>query len=55
MIYFSFEQYLIMIGIRSLEYTYSDKTLFNNISIKHFLKCYEQGFSAHKALLLLNN
>lgn len=49
----SFENYLIMIGIRSSEYTYEDKTLFENID--YFKQCYEQHLSAYKALLFLND
>ncbi len=47
----SFEKYLIVVGIRSLEYTYSDEILFNNI--EYFRKCYEDNLSAYKALLFL--
>lgn len=47
----TFEHYLIMVGIRSLEYTYTDAELFNNI--EHFRTCYKKGLSAYKALLLL--
>ena len=47
------EQYLIMIGIRSLEYTYSDEELFNNI--EYFKSCNKDGLSAYKALLFLRD
>jgi hypothetical protein len=49
----SFEDYLIMIGIRSLEYTYTDEILFTNKD--YFKKCYEQNLSAYKALLFLHD
>ncbi len=49
----SFEKYLIVVGIRSLEYTYSDKVLFDNI--EYFKQCYEQHLSAYKALLFLHD
>jgi hypothetical protein len=47
----SFEDYLILIGIRSLEYTYTDEVLFENKD--YFKKCYKQNLSAYKALLCL--
>ena len=43
-----FEHYLIMVGIRSVDYTYTDKELFQ--SIDYFRKCYEKNLSAYKAL-----
>lgn len=46
-----FEDYLILIGIRSLEYTYTDEVLFENKD--YFKKCYNQNLSAYKALLFL--
>lgn len=49
----TFEQYLIMIGIRSEEYGYLDHELFDNI--EYFKKCYYEGLSAYKALLYLND
>ena len=49
----SFEDYLIMIGIRSLEYTYTDEVLFTNKD--YFKKCYKQNLSAYKALLFLHD
>jgi hypothetical protein len=45
------EQYLITVGIRSLEYTYTDKELFSNLD--YFKKCHRRGLSAYKALLFL--
>jgi hypothetical protein len=45
------EQYLIMVGIRSIEYEYSDEELFNNL--EYFKKCHRRGLSAYKALLFL--
>lgn len=47
----TFDHYLIMVGIRSLEYTYTDEEIFSNI--EHFKMCYKRGISAYKALLLL--
>ena len=49
----TFEKYLIMVGIRSHEYTYTDEQLFENI--EYFKKCYELNFSPYKALLFLND
>lgn len=46
-----FEDYLIEIGIRSLEYSYKDKQLFENKA--YFKKCYDNNLSAYKALLFL--
>lgn len=48
-----FEFYLIMVGIRSLEFTHSDETLSNNI--EYFRKCYKDNLSAYKALLMLSD
>jgi hypothetical protein len=45
------EQYLIMVGIRSIEYSYTDEELFNNL--EYFKKCHRRGLSAYKALLFL--
>ena len=47
----NFDKYLIRVGIRSLEYDYSDDILFDNI--EYFKGCYEDGLSAYKALLFL--
>lgn len=47
----NFENYLIMIGIRSLEFDYSDDILFKH---KYYYKnCYNNNISAYKALLFL--
>jgi hypothetical protein len=48
---YTLEHYLINVGIRSAEYTYSDETLFDNID--YFRCCYEKDMSAYKALLFL--
>ena len=48
----NFENYLIIIiGMRSLEYNYSDEILFDNK--EYFRDCYENRLSAYKALLFL--
>ena len=44
-------KYLIMVGIRSIEYNYTDKQIFDNI--EYFDKCRKSGLSAYKALLFL--
>lgn len=49
----AFEKYLIMVGIRSLEYTYTDDQLFENI--EYFRQCHREGLSAYKALLFMND
>ena len=49
----TFENYLIMVGIRSAEYTYDAKTLFNNV--EYFKRCQKAGLSAYKALLFLHD
>ena len=49
----TFAAYLIMVGIRSAEYTYTDDQLFSNT--KYFIKCYNVNFSAYKALLFLGD
>jgi len=49
----AFAQYLIMVGIRSLEYTHDDKTLYDNL--EYFKLCKEHGLSAYKALLFLQD
>lgn len=48
-----FDRYLIMVGIRSLEYTYTDDELFDNI--EYFRECMNKGLSAYKALLFLGD
>ncbi len=50
---YTFEKYLIVVGIRSIDYTYPDEILFNNI--EYFKKCFNNGLSAYKALLFLND
>lgn len=47
----SFENYLIMVGIRSLEFTYTDKELFSRR--RYFRQCYKDNLSAYKALVFL--
>jgi len=47
----SFNKYLIEVGIRSAEYTYSDNELFENI--EYFKRCHANNMSAYKALLFL--
>ena len=49
----TFENYLIMVGIRSLEYTYTDEELFEGVEL--FKKCYEKHIGAYYALLYLND
>ena len=49
----TFENYLIMVGIRSAEYTYEDKVLFENV--EYFRRCQKAGLSAYKALLFLHD
>ena len=49
----SFENYLIMVGIRSLEYTYTDEQLFSHR--EYFRQCYKDNLSAYKALLFLDD
>ncbi len=49
----TFEQYLIVVGIRSEEFTYKNDELFHNK--KHFKKCWKDGLSPYKALLFLND
>ena len=50
---YTFERYLIMVGIRSADYTYSEEELFNNI--EHFKECYDRNIGAYKALLFLSD
>lgn len=47
----TFWNYLIMVGIRSLEFTLTDEQLMSNT--KYFFKCYKDNLSAYKALLFL--
>lgn len=51
LIHGNFENYLIKVGIRSIDYRYDDKTLFDNID--YFKDCQKRGLSAYKALLFL--
>ena len=48
-----FKHYLINVGIRSSEFTYTPEQLFANID--YFKECYEKHLSAHKALSLLSD
>ena len=45
---YTFEMYLIMVGIRSIDFTFDDSFLFENI--EYFKNCYEQEISAYYAL-----
>lgn len=47
----TFENYLIMIGVRSLEFDYSDDILFKYKD--YYKECYNNNLSAYKALLFL--
>ena len=47
----TFENYLIMVGIRTADYTYTDEQIFDNT--EYFRKCYNDNLSAYKALLFL--
>jgi hypothetical protein len=49
--YKQFNKYLIRVGIRSAEWSYSDDVLYDNI--EYFQKCHKSGLSAYKALLFL--
>ena len=49
----TFENYLIMVGIRSSEYNYSDEELFARIDF--FKECYDRHMGAYYALLFLND
>ena len=46
-------RYLIMVGIRSLEYGYSDEMIFSNID--YFKRCNDFGLSAYKSLLFFGD
>lgn len=46
-------RYLIMVGIRSLEYSYSEEMIFSNID--YFKRCNDLGLSAYKALLFFHD
>ena len=47
----TFEEFLIMVGIRSTEFNYTDEQIFSNID--HFRTSFENNLSAYKALLFL--
>lgn len=47
----SFENYLIMVGIRSKEFSYSDQLLFENIEL--FRMYYNGKVSPYNALIFL--
>ncbi len=47
----TFEFYLIEVGIRSVEFTFSDSELRENIL--YFKECYDKDLSPYKALLFL--
>ena len=49
----TFQQYLIMVGIRSLEYTHSEEDIMDNIP--YFKECYKRGLGAYYALLFFRN
>lgn len=40
-----------MVGIRSIEYTYTDDQLFENV--EYFKKCFDANLSPYKSLLFL--
>ena len=48
----TFEQYLIMVGTRSSEFTYSYEVLCENI--EYFRDSWQRGVGAYKALTFLN-
>ena len=47
------EQYLIMIGIRSVDFDFSDEQLFEQID--YFKESFKDGQSAYKSLLFLRD
>ena len=47
----SFSNYLIIVGVRSTEFTYKTDDLFGNK--KYFWRCYKKGLSPYIALELL--
>jgi hypothetical protein len=49
----TFGKYLIIVGIRSADYTYEDDVILNNI--EYFKECHDAGLSAYKALLFLHD
>lgn len=50
---YTFEMYLIDVGDRSHEYTYSKDVLYDNI--EYFKGTHKSGLSAYKALLFLHD
>ncbi len=50
---FIFEKYLIMVGMRSAEFSYEDSVIFDNV--EYFRRCQKAGLSAYKALLFLHD
>lgn len=49
-----FNKYLIMVGVRSHEFTYEvEDVLFNHI--EYFRKCHEDCLSPYKALVFLHD
>lgn len=51
--YNNFYEYLIMVGIRSAEYTYTNEQLLNGVN--YFRDCYNRDLSVYKALLFFND
>lgn len=49
----TFQKYLLDVGIRSSEYTYERDVLWANIP--YFKDCFKNGLSAYKALLFLHD
>jgi hypothetical protein len=47
------DQYLIIVGIRSIEFTYEDSHLI--AEVEYFKRCYDAGLSAYKALTFFND
>ena len=45
---YTFQMYLITVGIRSIDFTFDDNFLFENI--EYFKSCYEKEISAYYAL-----
>jgi hypothetical protein len=43
----------MMVGIRSIDFTYTDKELFDNI--EYFRDCQNRNLSVYKALLFLHD
>lgn len=49
----NFGRYLITVGMRAAEFTYSDEIIFQHI--QYFKECFEKNLSAYKALLFLHD